>query len=181
MSPFVFSTSSSIAFRPDSIFVLLRRAYKDFDLGTVCRMVILLSLPYIAWWAVVNLEILIWLYICPLFQASRILQKFIEPVTVQEASTSPNAATPNEDKTSKPELSNSFPVVDYSDVFGEEFRIPVDPWDSSYLNILDLGEVEEGILHVLYACASQVDYCNRDLKLLKHQSRFCDFCLFAGI
>ncbi|KAG2411224.1 hypothetical protein I3760_Q020100 [Carya illinoinensis] len=120
-----------IAFRPDSIFVLLRRAYKDFDLGTVCRM------------------------------ASRILQKFIEPVTVQEASTSPNAATPNEDETSKPELSNSFPVVDYSDLFGEEFRIPVDPWDSSYLNILDLGEVEEGILHVLYACASQPLLCSK--------------------
>ncbi|KAF5451858.1 hypothetical protein F2P56_026920 [Juglans regia] len=131
MSPFVFSTSSSIAFRPDSIFVLLRRAYKDFDLGTVCRM------------------------------ASRILRKFIEPVTVQEASTSPNAATPDEDETSKPELSHSFPVVDYSDLFGEEFRIPVDPWDSSYLNILDLGEVEEGILHVLYACASQPLLCSK--------------------
>ncbi|VVA34355.1 PREDICTED: ZEAMMB73_Zm00001d030164, partial [Prunus dulcis] len=37
-SPFVLSTSSSIVFRADAIFVLLRKAYKDSDLGIVCRM-----------------------------------------------------------------------------------------------------------------------------------------------
>jgi hypothetical protein len=55
VSPFVFSTSSSIVFRPDSIFMLLRKAYKDFDLGTVCRMVSYLYLPFTLWWSVFNL------------------------------------------------------------------------------------------------------------------------------
>lgn len=43
MLPFISSTSSSIAFRPDAIFVLLRKAYKDPDLGTICRKVIPLT------------------------------------------------------------------------------------------------------------------------------------------
>lgn len=124
---------------------------------------------------------LIWLSKCPLFQASRILQKFIEPVTLQEASTSPNEVTSNPDETPKSELSNPVPLVDYSNLFGEEFCIPDDHWDTSCLNILDLGAVEEGILHVLYACASQVDYCNRDIKLLKCLLYFVMpvFCLLA--
>lgn len=83
---------------------------------------------------------------------------------MQEASTSPNDVTSDPDETSKSELSNPVPIVDYSSLFGEEFGIPDDQWDTSYLNILDLGAVEEGILHVLYACASQVDYCKRGIK-----------------
>ena len=43
MLPFMSSTSSSMAFRPDVIFVLLRKAYKDPDLGTICRKVMHLS------------------------------------------------------------------------------------------------------------------------------------------
>lgn len=42
-SSFVTSTSSSMVFRPDVIFVLLRKTYKESDLGTVCRMVMNLS------------------------------------------------------------------------------------------------------------------------------------------
>lgn len=42
-SPFVLSAYSCIVFRPDAIFVLLRKAYKDPDLGSVCRMVCHLS------------------------------------------------------------------------------------------------------------------------------------------
>lgn len=62
----VFSVSSSIAFRPDFIFMLLRRAYKESDLGTVCRMVIHLSLPFMLCWSVVDLEMLIWLFVYPI-------------------------------------------------------------------------------------------------------------------
>lgn len=47
-------------------------------------------------------------------------------------------------------------LADYSSLFGEEFRIPDDQWDAYCLNVLDVAAVEEGILHVLYACASQV-------------------------
>ena len=51
---------------------------------------------------------------------------------------------------------NQIVVSDYSELFGEEFHIPVVDWDPSYTNVLDVGAVEEGILHVLYACASEV-------------------------
>jgi hypothetical protein len=104
----------------------------------------------------------------------------IEPVILQEASTSPEEVTSNPDETSKSELSNPVPIVDYSNLFGEEFCVPDDHWDTSCLNILDLGAVEEGILHVLYACASQVDYYNRDIKFLKHLLYFAMSFLFAG-
>lgn len=100
-----------------------------------------------------------WLHYCPLLQASRILQKLIDPVTMQEASVCPSEVASG-DESSKSELSNPVSLVDYSNMFGEEFQLPNDQWDSNYLNILDLGAVEEGILHFLYACASQVNYIN---------------------
>ncbi|XP_058002551.1 uncharacterized protein LOC110658126 isoform X2 [Hevea brasiliensis] len=139
MSPFILSTSSSMVFRPDAIFVLLRKAYKESDLGAVCRM------------------------------ASRILYKLIEPITVKETSTAANEVTSASDETSKSELSNPAPLVDYSSLLGEEFMIPDDHWDSSILNVLDIGAVEEGILHVLYACASQPLLCR---KLAESTSEF---------
>lgn len=64
------------------------------------------------------------------------------------------------DESLKSELFNSVSLLDYSNMFGEEFQLPDDQWDSNYINILDLAAVEEGILHVLYACASQVNYSN---------------------
>ncbi|KAJ0080342.1 hypothetical protein Patl1_23660 [Pistacia atlantica] len=130
-SAFISSTSSSIAFRPDAIFMLLRKAYKDSDLGTVCR------------------------------KASRVLQKLIEPVAVQEVAIHSGDVPSDLDETAKSEVSNPVPIVDYSELFGEEFQIPNDPWDFSILNILDIGAVEEGILHVLYACASQPILCGK--------------------
>ena len=42
-SLFATSTSSSMVFRPDVIFVLLRKTCTESDLGTVCRMVMNLS------------------------------------------------------------------------------------------------------------------------------------------
>ncbi|KAM1229987.1 hypothetical protein ACFX2I_040199 [Malus domestica] len=128
--PFVLSTSSSIVFRADAIFLLLRKAYKDSDLGIVCRM------------------------------AARILHKLIEPVPAHEGSASPREVT-SEDEAAKSEITNPAPLVDYSNLFGEEFQLPDDHWDSSSLNILDIGAVEEGILHVLYACASQPLLCSK--------------------
>uniref|UniRef100_A0A2P2M4Z1 DNA-repair protein Xrcc1 N-terminal domain-containing protein n=1 Tax=Rhizophora mucronata TaxID=61149 RepID=A0A2P2M4Z1_RHIMU len=138
-SPFVSATSSSMVFRPDTIFVLLRKAYNESDLGAVCRT------------------------------AARILHKLIEPITVQEASNSAGEATPVTDDSSKYELTNPAPLVDYSSLFGEEFQILDDHWDTSILNVLDIGAVEEGILHVLYACASQPFLCH---KLVENASDF---------
>ncbi|KAI9186124.1 hypothetical protein LWI28_013988 [Acer negundo] len=112
MSPFISSTSGSIAFRPDAILMLLRKAYKDSDLGTIAE----------------------W---------------FLEEI-------------PSDlDETLKSEVFNPVPIVDYSNLFGEEFQIPDDLWDYSIVNILDIGAVEEGILHVLYACASQPLLCSK--------------------
>lgn len=92
---------------------------------------------------------------------------------VQEASMPSSVAPSDLDETAKYEVSNPVPLVDYSNLFGEEFQLPDDIWDSSILSILDVGAVEEGILHVLYACASQVDFISiRNIIFLKH----CAFC-----
>lgn len=60
------------------------------------------------------------------------------------------------DDITKAEVTCHVHLADYSGLFGEEFRIPEDSCDAAYLNVLDIAAVEEGILHVLYACASQV-------------------------
>lgn len=78
---------------------------------------------------------------------------------MQEAAVCSSEVTSG-DESSKAELFNPVSLVDYSNMFGEEFQLPDYQWDSNYLNILDLAAVEEGILHVLYACASQVNYIN---------------------
>ncbi|XP_077238411.1 uncharacterized protein LOC143879740 isoform X3 [Tasmannia lanceolata] len=129
-SLFVQPVASSMAFRPDAVFTLLRKAYKDSHLGNVCRI------------------------------ASRALQKLTDPGTFVEASNPSSdflsSSVPDE---AKPEASGHVHLTDYSSLFGEEFKIPDDQWDANYLNILDIGAVEEGILHVLYACASQPLLC----------------------
>ena len=86
------------------------------------------------------------------------MQKLINPDTEQDASNLQNDVISISEEKSKLELSGSFTLFDYSNLFGEEFRMPDEHWDCSYLNLLDIGAVEEGILHVLYSCASQVPY-----------------------
>jgi len=57
---------------------------------------------------------------------------------------------------------NDTPVMrpaDYSKLFGEEFRISEeDSLDLVSASILDVSVVEEALLHLLYACASQVRF-----------------------
>lgn len=89
-------------------------------------------------------------------QASRILLKLIDPLKLQQGSVPSTEETCSLDEASKSELSKPPPLVDYSNLFGEEFRIPDDYWDTIYVSVLDVAAVEEGILHVLCACASQV-------------------------
>lgn len=123
-SSFVLSTSSSVVFRPEAIFLLLRKAYKDYNLGTVCRM------------------------------ACRMLQKLIEPVITVDESNSSTEVTSVLDESSKSEFLNPLPMSDYSKLFGEEFQLIDNQWDTRILNVLDVGAVEEGILHVLYASSA---------------------------
>ncbi|XP_042502913.1 uncharacterized protein LOC122080099 isoform X2 [Macadamia integrifolia] len=128
--PFVQPASCSVVFRPDTLFVLLRKAYKDSHLGTVCRV------------------------------ACRVLQKLIGPIALLETSTPSSELTSSvSDEILKAEGSNNVLLADYSNLFGDEFKIPDDNWDTNYLNLLDIGAVEEGILHVLNACASQSLLC----------------------
>ncbi|XP_009786629.1 uncharacterized protein LOC107810320 isoform X6 [Nicotiana tabacum] len=140
MSSLNFPTSCYLAFRPDAIFILLRKAYKDSNLGNICRV------------------------------ASGILLKFLDPIKAPEASLSCSEITtsvPDEGSQSEPCTPASF--ADYSDLFGDEFQIPEYQWDSKFTNVLDIGLVEEGILHVLYACVSQPLLCS---KLAENTSDF---------
>ncbi|XP_023527123.1 uncharacterized protein LOC111790459 isoform X1 [Cucurbita pepo subsp. pepo] len=92
--------------------------------------------------------------------ASRILLKVVEPIAVQEASPLADEAAVSDEFT-KPGLSDPVSIADYSKLFGEDFEVPDDQWDLSYLSILDVGAVEEGILHILFACASQPTICSK--------------------
>lgn len=49
--------------------------------------------------------------------------------------------------------------ADYSKLFGEEFRVSDDDsLDLVSASTLDISVVEEALLHLLYACASQVRF-----------------------
>ncbi|KAK6936545.1 hypothetical protein RJ641_033575 [Dillenia turbinata] len=93
---------------------------------------------------------------------SRVLQKLIEPIAPHEPPVSSCEATSsNPDEQIRTVYVNNVLLADYSNLFGEEFRVTYDHWDTGYLNILDIGAVEEGVLHVLYACASEPLLCTR--------------------
>ncbi|CAM8904619.1 unnamed protein product [Rhodiola kirilowii] len=131
-SPYGMHSSSTTAFRADAVILLLRKAYKDSNLRTVCSL------------------------------AGNIMQKLVDPLDKKDLHmTADCTMSPDLDEMSKSGLSRTIMLADYSDLFGEEFRILDCPWDSSYLNILDIGAVEEGIFHVLYASASQPPLCNK--------------------
>ncbi|KAL9245193.1 hypothetical protein vseg_018871 [Gypsophila vaccaria] len=132
ISPFPLLTSRSIVFRPDAIFLLLRKAFVDKDLGAVCKVV------------------------------SRIFHYLAETTLVQEESSiSIEGASSLVDEGSGPKLSSRSTLSDYSEFFGVEFAIPSVGWDASYVNVLDIGALEEAILHVLYACAAEPLLCSK--------------------
>lgn len=78
---------------------------------------------------------------------------------MQEESTLASEVTSSvPDETPQSDHRSPILLPDYSNLFGEEFHVTDDFWDPSCLNVLDSAAVEEGIMHVLYACASQVCY-----------------------
>nr|GEV14025.1 hypothetical protein [Tanacetum cinerariifolium] len=131
--------STSTVFRADAILLLLRKAYKDSHLGTVCRT------------------------------ASRVLRKLEHPNLMHEASISTSDVTTDNDEDPNSKSLSALQTTDYSNLFGEEFRVTDDHWDFRYLQLLDIKAVEEGILHVLFACASQPLLCS---KLAENSSEF---------
>ncbi|KAL6517169.1 hypothetical protein OROHE_017875 [Orobanche hederae] len=140
------STSQLVV--PDSsnaVFLLLRKAYKDPSLGIVCRT------------------------------ASRIHLNFIEPMPIREVSTlASEIASSVPDETPQYDHHNPVALPDFSNLFGEEFQIPCDSWDLTYLNVLDSAAVEEGLMHVLYASASQEFWVGNEELVSIYDKRFGD-------
>uniref|UniRef100_A0A803MZX2 DNA-repair protein Xrcc1 N-terminal domain-containing protein n=1 Tax=Chenopodium quinoa TaxID=63459 RepID=A0A803MZX2_CHEQI len=91
--------------------------------------------------------------------AAKILHHLAEATSAQEAS----FLTRETSSLVEAPVSKSYLVAlsDCSELFGDQFLIPVVDWNPSYINVLDIGAVEEGILHVLYACASQSLLCSK--------------------
>ncbi|KAJ1296047.1 hypothetical protein BS78_01G269200 [Paspalum vaginatum] len=122
-----------LAFRSEMAVLLLRKAHKDKTLGIVC------------------------------LQASKILQKLLEPELFLDKSISNDVMLSASFCAEIPKSDASSLVLstDYSSMFGEEFTLSENHFDGSLLNILDIAAVEEGILHVLYASASQPLLCRK--------------------
>ncbi|OEL13670.1 hypothetical protein BAE44_0025313 [Dichanthelium oligosanthes] len=122
-----------LAFRSEMAVLLLRKAHKDKTLGVVC------------------------------LRASKVLQKLLEPEPFLDKSISNGVMLSSHvcDEIPKSDDSSLVLSTDYSSMFGEEFTLSENLFDGSFLNILDIAAVEEGILHVLYAAASQPLLCRK--------------------
>lgn len=132
-SPSVQPASYLLAFRSETTMLLLRKAHKDKTLGVVC------------------------------VRASKVLQKLLEPEPFLDKSMYTDVMLPNQvsDEIPKSDALSLVHSTDYSSMFGEEFSLSEYQFDGSLLNILDIAAVEEGILHVLYAAASQPMLCRK--------------------
>ncbi|XP_049936727.1 uncharacterized protein LOC116265450 isoform X2 [Nymphaea colorata] len=131
-SSFPQPAACSIAFRPSSVLMLLRKAYKDTCLGTIARL------------------------------AARVLQKLMVPDSSLEAvSSSTEASAVLPDEVAKMESHALECFSDYSCLFGEEFKINGELSNIYSLSFLDSALVEEGILHILYACAAEPLLCSK--------------------
>jgi hypothetical protein len=87
-----------------------------------------------------------------------VLQKLLEPEPFIDEPI-PNGgilSSQVNDEIPKSDASSLLLCTNYASLFGEEFSLSEDHFDVSFLNILDISAVEEGILHLLYAAASQV-------------------------
>ncbi|KAF3776715.1 hypothetical protein EJ110_NYTH47549 [Nymphaea thermarum] len=131
-SSFPQPAACSIAFRPSSVLMLIRKAYKDASLGTIARL------------------------------AARVLQKLMVPDSSLEAvSSSTEASAVLPDEVTKMESHALECFSDYSCLFGEEFKINGELSNIYSLSFLDSALVEEGILHILYACAAEPLLCSK--------------------
>lgn len=92
-------------------------------------------------------------------QGSKILEKLNES-TLREESSDAGDTSKLDEKTSKSEPSSPKDQTDYSSLFGEKNSLLASEFNCCIMNIdiLDLSAVEEGILHILFSCAAQVNY-----------------------
>lgn len=89
---------------------------------------------------------------CLTIQAARVFHHLAAPNSADEASMVNSAISASAIE----EAPKHGGLSDYSGMFGQDFSILVDDWDSRFISILDLAAVEEGVFHVLYACACEV-------------------------
>ena len=105
------------------------------------------------------------------------LQKLLEPEPFFDEPIPNGGMLPSQVSDEIPKSDASILVLrtNYSSLFGEEFALSENHFDGSFLNILDISAVEEGILHVLYAAASQVSlsYC---FILISFKFHVCSLC-----
>lgn len=131
-----------LAFRPDMALLLLKVAYKDSTLGTVCRMI------------------------------ARLLRKLTASVSSMElnglGAEAPSGAVGHiipgtDDIVAKFETTSlASQQADYSSIFGDDFQVSDDDGgDLGASAFVDIATVEEGLLHFLYASASQPALCRR--------------------
>ncbi|XP_020872334.1 uncharacterized protein LOC9306524 isoform X1 [Arabidopsis lyrata subsp. lyrata] len=131
-SSVTFSASSSAAFWPDAIFLLLRKALKDPHLEIVCRM------------------------------GSKILEKLNESTCQEESSDAGGTSKLDEQTSKSEPFSNkdqtdySSLFGEKNSLLASEFNCCI-----ININILDTSAVEEGILHILFSCAAQPALCHR--------------------
>ncbi|KAJ7549300.1 hypothetical protein O6H91_07G048500 [Diphasiastrum complanatum] len=130
----------ALAFRPDSILLLLRMAYKENSLGIICRKIARIFRKIAGQFSTVETNV---------------------AVTPAEANTSATLGV--EILTVSTDLKKSFTdSADYSPIFGEDFReLSDDISEVDHAGVLESALVEEGLLHILYACASQPMVCRR--------------------
>lgn len=86
-------------------------------------------------------------------RASTVLQKLLEPEPFFDEQIPNGGILPSQVSDEIPNSDSS--NQNYTSLYGEEFSLSENHFDGSFLNILDISAVEEGILHVLYAAASQ--------------------------
>ncbi|KAL3678453.1 hypothetical protein R1sor_021409 [Riccia sorocarpa] len=139
----------ALALRPDAVLVLLRVGHKDTDLGNVGRKVarILRRLNGSSSSAANSLSV----GESAVSAGGSSVPGFEEGFGSSEAAVTLSSA-----------VTVSSSPSDYSSIFGEAFKpYDDDGPDISHFGILDVAAVEEGLLHVLYACASQPVMCRR--------------------
>lgn len=99
------------------------------------------------------------LYMSLYIQGSKILEKLNES-TSQEESSDAGGTSKLDEQTSKSEPFSNKDQTDYSSLFGEKSSLLASEFNCCIINIniLDTSAVEEGILHILFSCAAQVNY-----------------------
>lgn len=159
----------TLALRPDVALLLLRAASKDGYLSTVCQKVttLLKSSPYeqfIIWECCIcgSQDVVGYFQVAKLLCRLGGLGSALDVGLCGDPASGPSGLSlqvfSGEDTSPGTDSAPSTsPPPDYSIIFGEDLKLIDDELtEITYLDLLDMNAVEEGLFHLLYACASQV-------------------------